>query len=308
MTLPTFSINTWTLDGLSFGTGPDANGFSYVVLTSKGWKGSAVRRPQLSDRPNANGSYREPNYSGPRVVELDGIAIAPTASSRDRMCDVLEGLCRGANPLYDLIRNEAERSLRLAVEIQGKIDVREMPDRVSLAFNIQLIASDPRKFDTNVNTLSTAIAQAPLDGVLWNGTTPGTTGTEWNGPSAPITGLVYQSSSGGTGLLTLANNGGESTPVVFTITGPTSGTLVQPTIVNTNTGDVLTYSGTLMPLDVLVIDTGTGNVMLNGSSGAGQMSRADFFELPPHSSTVVQFSAAAPASTAQLTAAWSNAY
>jgi hypothetical protein len=307
MTMPAFSVNTWTLDGLSFNTGPDANGFSYLVRTSDGWKGSPPRRPDLADRPDASGSFRGPNYASSRVVELDGVAIAPSASTRDQMADLLEGLCRNPNPLYDLVRNERGRSLRLGVEIQGRIDVRELPDGCAVAFNIQLVASDPRKFSTTVKSASTAIAQDPLDGMLWNGT-PGNTGAEWNGPSAPITGTVWQASSGVSGVLPLDNDGNESTPVTFTITGPSSGTLVQPTITDTTNGNVLTYSGTLMPLDVLMIDTGTGNVTLNGSSGAGQMSRADFFEIPPHSTTVVQFSAAAPASTAQLTATWSDAY
>lgn len=307
-TLPAFSVNTWTLDGVSFNSGQDANGFAFLILKSTGWKGSAPRRPDLTDRPDAPGSFRGPNYTGSRVVELEGIAMCPSADTRDALADKLEGLCSGANPLYSLVRNERARSLRLGVEIQGRIAVTELPDGCALAFNIQLVASDPRKFSTTVKTAQTNIAQPPLDGVLWNGTTPGTTGTEWNGPSSPITGVVWQASAGVSGLLTLDNAGNANTPVLFRIDGPSSGTLAQPTIVNTNTGDVLAYSGTLIPGDVLLIDTGTGNVTLNGNSGAGQMSRADFFEIPPHSSIVVQFSGALPAATALLTATWSDAF
>lgn len=307
MSLPAFTYNTWSLDGISFNTGPDANGFSYLVQSSKGWKGSAARRPDLTLRPDTNGAYRGPNYAGVRVVELDGIAQIQPGGDRDALADTLAGLCSGANPLYALVRNERNRSLQLLVEVQGAIDIRELPDGGTLMFNIQLVASDPRKFSVAQKTATTAIAQAPLDGVLWNGT-PGNTGTEWNGPAFPITGTVWQASSGVSGLLTLDNAGGAPTPILFRVDGPLTGSLVQPTITDTTNGNVLTYSGTLMPGDVLLIDTGTGNVTLNGSSGAGQMSRADFFEIPAGSSIVVQFSGALPSATAQLTATWQDAY
>lgn len=308
MGLPAMGTYTWSLDGLSFNTGVDGNGFSFLVKTSKGWKGSPPRRPDLTLRPDSDGAYRGPNYAGPRVVELDGIAQVEPGVSRDALTDALEGLCRGATPLYALVRNERDRALQLLVEVQGSIDIRELPDGATVAWNIQLVASDPRKFSTSVKTASTAIAQAPLDGVLWDGT-PGNTGVEWDGPAAPpITGVVWQASSGVSGVISLDNAGNADTPILFEIQGPVTGTLVQPTITDTTNGHVLTYSGTLIPGDVLTIDTGTGNVRLNGSSGAGQMIRADFFDVPARSTIAVQFSASGPADTAQLTATWADAY
>jgi hypothetical protein len=307
MGLPAFAANTWTLDGVSFNTGVDGNGFSYLILASKGWKGAAPRRPDLTNRPDTNGAYRGPNYKGVRVVELTGIAQVETGVDRDALADKLEGLCGDPNQLFPLVRNELNRSLKLLVEVQATIDVRELPDGCTLSFGIQLLATEPRKFSTLTKTAQTGIAQAALDGVLWEGT-PGNTGTEWNGPVAPITGLVWQASAGVSGKLTLDNAGGSPTPILFRIDGPSSGTLAQPSIVNTSTGETLTYAGSLNPGDVLLIDTGTGNVTLNGNSGAGQMSRADFFEIPAHSTIVVQFSGSLPAATALLTATWSDAY
>lgn len=462
MSLPAFSVNTWSLDGLSFNTGPDSLGHAFQVNTSKGWKGSTPPRPDHTARPNSDGDYRGPNYNGPRVVELDGIAQCLTRADRDAMADRLEGICADRDVLYDLVRNEYARSLRLRVEKQARVDVVELPDGVTLTFNIQVVASDGRKFGVAQKSDQTELAQDPADGVLWNGT-PGNTGTEWNGPptlgavlnanpyfetnttnwtpsaatfardvtqfhqgtasglltpdgsgstaytqseqfavtagsvylfsmwarcaagrevtlnvnwfnsshtylstttagdltvaantwtkvsgsnTAPasaafatlvptlyspasaaqllyvdevtaqlssgaagaVTGLVYQSSSGNPGTLVIENDGNASTPVRFTISTPPGQPLVRPQLTVAGTGDTIAYNGTMAPGSVLTVDTATGLVLLNGATGSGQLARADFFEVPPHTTYIVQFSAGAPAPGAIASVVWSDAY
>lgn len=299
----------WSLDGVTFNDGPHADtGFSYLVKTSKGWRGSPTRRPDNAARPNANGLYRGPNYAGGRVVELDGIAQAGSRYDRDGLCDTLEGLCGDPFALYDLVRQEPSRSLKLRVELNAGVSVLELPDGVTVAFNVQLLAIDGRKFDTQTEQASTTLAQAPLDGVLWNGT-PGTTGTEWQGPATdPNTGLVYQASAGTPGLLVCRNDGTQPAPIIFTITCGPSNTLVRPTLIDTATGSVIQYAGTLVPGDVLTVDTGTGLVRLNGAAGAGQLARADYFDIPARSSSVVQFTAAGPSPGSTAKAEWHSAY
>jgi hypothetical protein len=298
---------TWTLDGVSFNTGPDANGFAYLVSKSVGWSGSAPARPDLTDRPSANGSYRASNYTGPKVVELEGVAECADWADRDALSDSLAGLCADPDTLYPLVRTERTRTLRLTVERLGKIEVTEFPDGFTVGFNIQLVASEPRRFSTAVKGASTQIAQAALLGVQWDGSTGVVTGVEWDGPATPVTGVVWQAASGTSGFLDIDNAGTAPTPVLFTITAPTSGTLVMPTITDTR-GNVLTYSGTLVPGDVLTIDTSTGLCLLNGNNVGGLFMRSDFFEIPPRTTLSVQFSASGPADTASLLAQWSDAY
>lgn len=307
MTLPAFTKNTWELDGITFNTGPNESGFAYLVKTSKGWKGAPARRPQLADRPDAHGSYRGPNYQASRVIQLTGIAQCSRRADRDALTDSLEGLCRDPYTLFGLTRHEFDRSLTAWVELNDTIDVTELPDGCTVLFDIQLVASDPRKFSSAIKTAETGIAQAPLDGILWNGT-PGNTGIEWSGPDMPVTGLVYQASSGVSGVLALDNEGTAETPILFTINGPATGTLPNPTITDTGRGYVISYGGTLVNGDVLTIDTGTGEVTLNGSSASGQLTRADLFDIPAGDTVVIQFSASGPADSAVLTARWSDAY
>lgn len=299
---------SWTLDGVSFDTGDDADGNSYAVLTSKGWPGSPPARPDLQPRPSGPGAYRGANYDGPRIVELDGVAQAQSRAAREVLADNLAGLCRDPDALYPLVRNELSRSLSLTVERQGAVDVTEQPDGVTLTFNILLIANEPRKFSTEVKQAITGIAQAALEGVQWDGLTLPATGTIWNGPAIPITGLAWQASSGTSGVLNLNNDGTQPTPILFTITAPLSGTLPMPTLTDVTNGNVISYAGTMAAGDVLVIDTKTGNCLLNGYPVGGAFARSEFFEIPARSSIQVQFSAGGPADTAQLKAEWSDAF
>jgi len=307
MSFPVFTTATWTLDGISFNTGPDAQGFAYLVQKSIGWAGSAPARPDLVDRPTTSGSYRASNYYGSRVVELVGEAECLNWADRDALSDSLAGLCPDPDTLYSLTRTERTRTLSLSVERTGKVEVTEFPDGYTVGFNIQLVASEPRKFSTTIKAAMTQIAQAALLGVEWDGSSGSVTGVEWDGPSAPVTGVVWQASSGGSGFIDLDNAGTSRTPVLFTITGPTSGTLPMPTISDTR-GNVITYSGSLAPGDVLTIDTATGLCLLNGSSVGGLMSRSAFFEIPPRTTLSVGFSASGPADTASLLAQWQDAY
>jgi hypothetical protein len=309
VSFPAFSVNTWSLDGVSFNTGPDGFGHSFLVKSTKGWKGSAPARPDQTLRPNANGAYRGPNYTAPRVVELDGVAQCSTRADRDALCDRLEGLCVDPDALYDLVRNEYSRSLKCRVERQSRIDVTELPDGVTVSFNIQVVASDPRKFSTTQQFAQTTLAQDPADGVLWNGPAPGTSGTEWQGPASdPNTGLVYQSTAGSPGIMVITNNGTASTPVRFTITTPPGQSMLMPQLIVAATGDTISYNGTMAAGSTLTVDTGTGLVLLNGATGSGQLARADFFEVPPKTTYIVQFTAGGPAPGAIASAVWSDAY
>jgi len=307
MNLPAMTTGTWTLDGISFNTGPDENGFSYMVKKHKGWTGGPPSRPELIDRPSDHGAYRSSNYDAPRVVELAGIARCTSWADRDALGDSLAGLCRDPDLTYALTRTERSRTLQAFVERTTGTDVTEMPDGFTVSFNISVIASETRKYSTEVKTASTSLAQAALLGVAWDGPAIPITGTEWDGPAIPITGVVWQASSGVSGVIDIDNDGTAPTPVLFTITGPPSGTLLMPTISDTR-GNVLIYNGSMVTGDVLTIDTATGLCLLNGYQVGGLMSRSDFFEVPARTTLSVQFSASGSADGSGLLAQWSDAY
>lgn len=305
MALPVLGT-TWELDGFSFNTGADDDGFSAIVKTARGWRDGPPGRPQLSERPTSSGSYRSPNYLGPKVVELDGIAQAPSRNARELLADVLAGLCFGPDDQFQLICHERTRSLYAYVERQGAPSITDLPDGYTVAFNLQLIAADPRRFSLLGKGDSTTLAQADVGGTQWNG--PAGLGVEWNGPAVPVTGTVWQNSSSTSGFLTLDNAGTAPTPVLFTITAAASGTTPMPTITRLDTGEAMIYGGTLVPGDVLTIDTGTGHALLNGNEVGALFTRYQIFEVPKRTAISVQFTASGPADTAQLLAQWADAY
>lgn len=305
MALPTIG-DTWELDGFQFNAGEfDERGFSAVAEAS-GWDDGLPARPQLTARPNGDGSYRSANYRGSRVVELKGLAKARSRVEREDLIATLKAVCPDARTLYPLTKTTRARTLTLYVELTDAPAVTALPDGLHCTFSIQVVAADGRQYSTELKSAQAMLAQAGAEGVYWNGPA-GSTGVEWNGP-AGTTGTVYQATSSTSSVIALDNDGFAPTPILFTITAPTTGTMPTPTITNNDTGEVIAYSGTLRTGDVLIINTGTGLALLNGVPVRGLFSRFEPFEVPARSSIAVQFSAGGPADTATLLAQWSDAY
>lgn len=129
-----------------------------------------------------------------------------------------------------------------------------------------------------------------VTGAQWNGPSPGTTGVQWGQPSS--TGVVHLDNTGGTA----------EADVVATITGPAQ----RPAL--SAAGGWITYNGTLAASDQLVINTGTGAVLLNGVSRRSYLSRADWFTIPAGQTLDVRFTADVQNSTASMTASWRVSY
>lgn len=305
MSLPAIG-DTWELDGFQFNAGEFGDrGFSAVASVS-GWDDSLPPRPQLTPRPNGPGAYRGANYRGPMVVGIKGLAKAPSRVDREDLVAALRALCPDAQTLYPLTNVNSARTLTAFVELADTAHVTRLPDGLHVTFDIQAVAVDGRKYSTELQSAQAMLAQAGAEGVYWNGPA-GSTGVEWNGP-AGTTGTVYQATSSTSSVIALDNDGFAPTPILFTITAPTTGTMSTPTITNNDTGEVIAYSGTLRTGDVLIINTGTGLALLNGVPVRGLFSRFEPFEVPARSSIAVQFSAGGPADTATLLAQWSDAY
>jgi len=126
-------------------------------------------------------------------------------------------------------------------------------------------------------------------------------GVQWNGPTG-TTGIAY-GQPGPTGIVTVDNTLGTApADVLLTIQGPAP----NPTII-TNAG-VIVYGGVLSASDVLVINTGTGSVLLNGANRRYLLTRAGFFQIPAGKALGVSFSADLQNSTATMTAQWRTSY
>jgi hypothetical protein len=278
---------TATLDGLSFGTGPDTDGYSLVINKWDGWYDSPPAAPQISNRVDADGAYRGPNPRGAKYQLLTCTGHSVSVITRELLIDKLAALLPDRNAVYPLVRNDRTRTLFMYVERDGKTSITVSPDGHHLFFTIPLVSRDANKYTTNNAGQVTTPAAAAGDGVLWLGT-PGNTGVEWNGPASPYPGWVYQTQPGASGAIVLTNSGTQWAPIVFTVTG----TVTAPNIVNLATGQRIVYPGTVVPGGSgLVINTGTGRAELDGQNVTAALSPNQMFQVPPKSSITVVYSA-----------------
>lgn len=114
--------------------------------------------------------------------------------------------------------------------------------------------------------------------------------------------LVYNTGvAGNSG--TATNSGNTTTWPTFTITGPCT----NPVVLNSTTGESITFILTMNGNDVLVIDPELRSVTLNGVSARNLLSNSStWWGLPP-GSTTIGFSAQS-GTGATLNATWRNAY
>lgn len=292
---------TGTLDGLSFGTGVDASGWSLVVNAWDGWDDPSPAPADHQDKPNSSGAFRAPNYRKSKPMQLICTGYSESALTRSALIRKVAAICGDPDTLYPLTRVDTDMSLTTWVELDGKIGINRRPDGKHVFFTIPLKATDGQKYSPDNAAVSTVLASPPPDGVLWNGT-PGNTGAEWNGAGTPVTGLIYQSGSGFSGVMRLTNNGTRPAPIRFTV----SGTVTDPQIDCVQTGQRIRWVGTVSS-SPLLIDTKTGRATIDGINVTAFLSHSDMFTIPANSSIDVAYSATSGSGT-QLTGVNANVY
>jgi hypothetical protein len=287
----------WKVDGWA-GNYVDDNGVVWFVSQDAGWFEAVEDRVFSTDKPADDGIYSSPNLDAARVINLTGCCKAPDKASLDSARNQFNALLKGGH-LFPLLVEEPVVDKTAMVKRAGG---RAIP-KTSREFDWQLImtAPDARKYAATAKTASTPLAQDAPGGIQWDGPAGGT-GVRWNGP-AGTTGLSYQTGNGQNGVIQISNDGTADTPVTLTIAGPVD----VPSVIRTDTGETITWNGTVAAGATLVIDTGTGSVLLNGSNQRPLLTRADFFVIPPGVVDVL-FQSPTPSPTALLTATWADAW
>ncbi len=279
---------------------PDSSGVSRIATELGGWLGTPKLRTSYTPLPFAAGSIYSPAYADHRVLVLDGEIITTDPATLSRALRALNGLCSQPEQLYTLQVDDSAGSLFCLVQRSTEI-LAKSGDGLVAQFSVSLTAPDPRLLDVTLQSATTQMAQPGNGGVPWNGPPPGTTGTQWNGPTG-TTGLAY-GQPGPSGIVTVDNTAGTApADVLLTIQGPAT----NPTLITT--AGVIVYGGTLSASDVLVINTGTGSVLLNGANRRNLLTRAGFFQIPAGQTLGISFSADLQNNTATLTAQWRTSY
>lgn len=298
-----YSSITATLDGLSFGTGPDSDGFSLVVNRWGGWYSPPPAAPDIVGRPDASGSYRGRNLRRAKRMLLECTGKSESISTRELLMDKVAAILIDEDTTYPLLRNEMTRSLTMWVELDDTIAMAPLGNQ-HFRFAVPLIASDPYKYSEMNQAESTGLPTQPTDGILWDGPGPGVTGIQWDGPGPGVTGLQYQTSVGNSGVIQLTNNGTAEAPIEFTI----SAVAVNPKIINIQTQQIIRLGAVIQSPSVVTINTKTGRAMMDSVNVTGLLTNSDFFNVPPKSTIAIAFSADGGSVGSILTARNANVY
>lgn len=279
---------TWHIDGLDFNVGNDSYGNLFEIERERGWSGTGLVSPARTPRVARHGSYRSPVYRPGRLIELTGWVHCPTWQGRQAAEFRLAALCQDPDTLYPLTRSDHGLELVSYVELDTEIDPIIRPGGRVLDFTLQLASSDYRKFAATPSQWTTGLAEEASGGILWNGSA-GTTGLGYT------PGIVYQTASSATGIVTATNAGTAPADVIMIIAGPCDG----PTL---TAGERVIQWPNMVPAGAtLVIDTGAPSVKLNGVNRGTELTRADWFQVPAQGSLDIVFSALDPADSVGTT-------
>jgi hypothetical protein len=269
------------------------DGTPYLIAETgiTGWEDLPGFDTADAPRSGDHGSWPGPRYAQPRVVTAT-VWLNP-ASSGDT--SALKAL-RAATAL------DASESW-LSVQLHGetlicpaRVNQRLVPTDRQLALygvakaTLQFIATDPRRYTAHVLTSASTVYQ-PESGLVWPLTWP----LSWGAP-------------GSTGDVQVTNTGNAATHPVITFTGP----CVNPQLSNVTTGQQIAYNLPLAASDVLTVDTGTGQVLLNGSANRRYTAMPnatleEAFTLPP-GTNVLAFRPTSGSTPSSVSVAWRSAY
>lgn len=296
------SQETWSLPsyGITFNTGvPDETGCRYMILKDQGWRGGAAPRNNRDPKAAASGEHRRTPYLDGLKVTWTGEFYAPNAASRAAGERKLRRIGKDTKALFEVRCSDSLGELFSFMEIDSATLV-EPNSLIDGDFSMQFASPDPRQYTVSQTSGGTTGLASSTGGLDW--VTGG--GLDWVTGGGLNWGTVTS-----TGQFTFNNTGDAETDPVFTIT-LSSGTLVNPTITVSSTGQRLHYNGVLQANDVVRIDTSefTRSAVLNGGTDVRvRLDVAEWFQLPP-GLTTVNFSADVANATATLTGAAFNAY
>lgn len=277
--VPEWYGSQFNVGGITINGDTDDNGCDWILTKESGWFGSPAIKTARVDKPAARGVFRGNEYRGGRVMTLEGTLSAPDVNTLRNAQRQVAGICPDPRLLYPLtVTEESGMALVAMVSLDGELIMTPI-SALSVDFSIQLVAPDPRKVSTSAQTQVVRLASAGVGGVAY-----------------PVRYPVPYGTPGNTGAVLLTNAGTAEADPVMTFTGP----LTSPSVTRNDTGDVVTYNGTLAAVDTLVVDFGAGSCLLNGANRRALLSATQWFSVPAGQGITVAFRSTNPTDTGQL--------
>lgn len=276
---PVFAVDGWA------GNAVDDFGVEWWVTKEEGWTDGPDVRLTLADRPRRDGAFDATSYRAPRVLTLEGVAIAPDRVAKERAKERVANVLADGTRLAELTVREPIRTRRVMVRLTAGTKVADVSP-YTFEFSVQVTAPDPVRYSAEQNSLSCGLPQRGA-GLMFPLTLPFSFGEPVGGRVAPV------------------NAGTVPTNPVWEITGPCE----LPVIDNTKTGDRLAFDLRLGVAEQLVVDVAARTVLLAGTASRRSTLRpgSTWFALPP-GTTEIAFSAWVFDERARLTVRWRDAW
>ena len=277
--------------GLLMGPGT-AFGVDSSGLT--GWEDLPEIQSGDADRPTDHGAWTGARYAKSRLVGGQIWLLPDAAGGESAALDTVKTL-RHALALRDEERWLAVRVHGETLAMRARVNQRVVPTDQAYATQgvaraaVQWIAADPRRYQPTQRLVSTPPPE-PEAGLTW-----------------PLVFPLDWGQAISTGDVMAENDGSAPTHPVITFQGPCA----TPSVTEQSTGRRLRYDIALAATDQLVVDTGEGTVVLNGTASRRYTATPDSGpeELFTFDSGVSELSFRADTSTpdARMTVTWRSA-
>lgn len=284
--------NKVTIDNWSATDGPvplvDEFDCAWVMQNIEGWFGGVDVRGTPIDRPLADGTFDGIAPFTGRTITVTGTVIAPSRNGLqdafDRLAGVLSGVVRRSTlVVFEAIRNVTRQA---EVRLGGPVLIKRT-GTLTAEFSLQMYASDPLRYSTDVKSASTT-PFAASGGRTYNLVPPRRYGA-----------------SGSTGILNAYNAGNRPAWARLEVSGVSA---LNPRIVKVATGEFIQVNVNVgsLPGQPLVIDM-RNRLITMGTNTYFPTNDSTWFQLSPGANQLY-YSQSAASSSSLLTAYWQDAY
>jgi hypothetical protein len=270
---------------IPFGT-TDASGVTWQWHSIDGWDSPPTAGQGVIQRSADQGGWPAPQFFGPRIITLHGMASAPDQPTRDQA----RALLQQAVPVNDLAvlqYNEPVPKIAYVRRNASAAITETCPTLCDVVFSIPMVAPDPRKYAIPAQTAGVVIGPPSLSTLALPFSLP-----------VSFPGNIPPSATS----VTVVNSGTFETRPTLVITGP----ITSPGVVNATTAQAVTFTGlSLRATDQLVLDMDARQALLNGSFQPADVSSA-WWVIEPGSTQI--YLNGITTGGASLTASWAPAF
>lgn len=257
---------TSATDEIVFHAEPNPTGYVYDNETLQRWYALPKTDPKKSKRPNAHGIYGLGQvFTKEHEPIVSGRYFGTSATDAKRARERLSALFSDGHPIAMSVTDEEGVTTRRAVWLV-EYDAPFENDFSSFAFDLALVAPDPRRYGDGVSS-STGMPTAG-SGLVWDlGTAPSGLFFDWGTP-------------GESGQVSFTNTGNAESPPRIEVGGP--GAFAEGfRVTEIETGRELTFSRSTNYGDVIVLDSRTERATLAGGDVTIFLTSRDWFSIPP---------------------------